>query len=130
MIRDNLTLNETAAVQIFEEIANDANSLRHTFIDMECHGVRLEGSALALFRVFAEKIGWMAELGAKRISGIASIKGDAEDWLLSPVGADAVRATAKPKGHLAALVESFLALDDEDRQKLLDSLTDSQAGGV
>ena len=76
---------------------------------MECHGVRLEGSALALFRVFAEKIGWMAELGAKRITGIATIKGDAEDWLLSPVGADAVRAvdeTAKPD-HIAALVEGL-----------------------
>ena len=133
MSRDNLTPSENAAVNLLEEIATDANSLRHAFLDMEHDGVQLRGSSLAVFRTFAEKIGWMAELGVNRLTGFNPIKGDAIDWLLSPLGADAVRATAdpdskveapapKPKNPMGELIDKLMALDEAGRQKLLDTL--------
>lgn len=92
MSRKELTLNEKAATEILEAIATDANSLRAAFLEMECGGTGLEGASLSVFRVFAEKIGWMAELGLNRLSGSTLVIGDAEDWLLSPTCCDAVRA--------------------------------------
>lgn len=89
---NTLTDREQSAITILEEIANDANSLRGALMDMEFEGTSVSTKALPLFRVFAEKIGWMAEQGIKRAGGIGLIVGDAEDWLLSPAARGAMRA--------------------------------------
>ena len=102
---------------------------------MEHSGTNLEGASLAIFRSFADKIGWMADRGIKRITGSITVKGDAEDWFLSPVGADAVRSTDEPPDKaiipeppakpVFEIIEKVLAMSEENRKKLLDSLTES-----
>lgn len=93
---NTLTDREQSAITILEEIANDANSLRRALLDMEFEGTSISTQALPLFRVFAEKIGWMAEEGVKRAGGKGLIVGDAEDWLLSPMARDAIKGTVEP----------------------------------
>ena len=128
--REELAADKKAVVHLLEEIATDANSLQNLFIDMECSDIRLDVSALPVFRVFAEKIGWMAEAGIKRITGFCPIKGDAEDWLLRPAARDAVKAKDEPIEdqsistdsirQLLVIADAYTAMNTEQRRALLD----------
>lgn len=69
---------------LLHEIANEALSLRDLFTDISCSQQDIRPQSLAVFASVAEKIGALADLANKRLTGHYMVLGSMEDWMLSP----------------------------------------------
>lgn len=85
---------------LFEEIANSANE-----IDRLCFVLggdptnwQTAGLNIDIMRRMVAQIGWMADLGCKKLTGSEDVKGDAEQWMMSPVYVGTLEA-AKEVSH-------------------------------
>lgn len=79
------------AAQLFTEVATLASctddACRYIHDDMLSGGsLALEAVQLELDRLreVIRRIGWMADLGAAKLGARGGVRGDAEQWLLSP----------------------------------------------
>ena len=85
----NDTVPSTEAVQqaaaLFEEIAASTLSIDRlcsTFCDSTFDGVALQ-SALTVIQTLVARMGWMSDLGCKKLNGMENARGDAEQWMVN-----------------------------------------------
>ena len=90
-----------AADMLFEEIASSAYQIDrlfyHSLLDAAGDEDEKLNTLLNMLREKVSRIGWMADLGSKKLTGSENIKGDAEQWLMSPVYADSLDGQKKPE---------------------------------
>ena len=81
------------AAQLFDEIASLASRTdRDCFYRIsefdESDGRTVPAEQASLFiedlRDVIRRVGWMADLGSQKLTGHAQVRGDVEEWLLSP----------------------------------------------
>jgi hypothetical protein len=70
---------------LFAEIASSAAEINEfcSHIDFESDAETLEVQ-IRVMRKLVARMGWMADLGCKKLTGGESVMGDAEQWLMFP----------------------------------------------
>lgn len=86
--------NVDLAVRLLEEIGSSAVRINELYRHMG-GGDRDVDSLEMQIRVMenlVSRIGWMADLGCKKLTGAESVLGDAEQWLMHPAYVQALRS--------------------------------------
>ena len=91
MATDNLKFipNIALATHLFTEIATSAIEIDQLYA-YTSHSDDVEGLAAygRIVRTLVQRIGWMADLGNKKLNEREEVQGDAEQWMLHPVYVD------------------------------------------
>jgi len=75
------------AADLFCEIANSASSIErlcYTLSHADHDDVDALNVTIDTVRTLVARIGWLGDLGSKKLTGVASVNGDAEQWMVNP----------------------------------------------
>lgn len=79
--------NVKQAADLFCEIANSASSIErlcYTLGQADHDDVAALNVTIDTMRTLVARIGWLGDLGSKKLTGVASVNGDAEQWMVNP----------------------------------------------
>ena len=97
MATDNLKFipNIELATHLFTEIANSAIEIDQLFYHTG-HADDVESLAAysRIVRTLVNRMGWMADLGNKKLNEREEVKGDAEQWMIHPAYINDLEKTA------------------------------------
>ncbi|WP_188708576.1 hypothetical protein [Polaromonas eurypsychrophila] len=86
-----------AADHLFTEIAYSAHQIDRLFYHSVSEAAddadEKLNTLLNTVRELVTRMGWMADLGSKKLTGCENIKGDAEQWLMSPAYVNELEAS-------------------------------------
>ena len=81
-------------VWLFTEIASSAAEIKDLCFHLGDGGRDVDSLEMQIrvMEKFVSRMGWMADLGCKKLTGAESVLGDAEQWLMFPAYVQALQS--------------------------------------
>ena len=80
------------AMLLFEQISFIAMNVRGLNRIPEDDDIHISAALMASIAGMVAQIGWLADMGAESLGGMASLSADPKDWMLSPAYHQAVES--------------------------------------
>lgn len=84
--------NVELAAYLFAEIASSAEEINalcyHLVSDQDADALEMQ---VRVMRKLVARMGWMADLGSKKLTDAECVLGDAEQWLMFPAYTDTLK---------------------------------------
>jgi hypothetical protein len=84
MSNTNKTQSNLVAIQLFEEIAAVALDVRGLGMLPEERNIHVNSALIHSIVGMVNRIGWLADMGAMELGGLAALGADPAEWMLSP----------------------------------------------
>lgn len=104
MLKSNIGNTDHVAIQLFEEIALVALDVRGLGMLPDERNIHINSAMIHSIVGMVNRIGWLADMGAVHLGGLATLDADPAEWMLSPSyhAAKAIeQETAKEVSHAA-----------------------------